>query len=98
MQNIRERIDHVIDIFRQTGRHDVMIGLTHADWDVLCAILIDMADLDHEDPRLTRNSYQGVPIITLHDSDKSFVGHDLSSGHERRFPLEALQPMDLEPA
>ncbi len=98
MQNIRERIDHAVEVFRQTGRHDIMIGLTHADWDKLCAILIKVANSTHEDPLLTKNSYRGVPIVGLHDGEKSFVGHDHASGHERRFPLDALQPLELEPA
>ena len=98
MQTIRERIDHAVEVFHQTGRRDIVIGLTHADWDELCALLIEAAGSDHHDPCLTKNSYEGVPIIGLDDGHKSFVGHDYSGLGERRFPLEALQPLDLTPA
>ena len=98
MQDIAERIRHAVDVFRQTGRCNLVIGLTHADWDEFCAVLIDKMGASHADPVLTKNDYDGVPILSLGERQKSFVGHDYGSTSERRFPLETLQPLEAEPA
>ena len=95
MRNTLEQLDHALDIFRTAGRHDLIIGLTPADWDALCALVADRPAVEHDDPGLTRNSYRGVPIVSLAANDRSFVGHDHDGPAERRFPLNVLMPMEV---
>ncbi len=95
MRNTLEQLDHALDIFRTAGRHDLIIGLTPADWDALCALVADRPAAEHDDPGLTRNSYRGVPIVSLAANDRSFVGHDHDGPAERRFPLNVLMPMEV---
>ncbi len=92
MQTIKERIDHTLDVFRAQKRDDVVIGLTAADWDELCAMVIEDHDHTHEDPKLTRDAYDGVAIRHL-TAGPSFVAHDAGSAHERKFPVEVLEPV-----
>ena len=98
MRDFHDRIEHAIDVFRQTNRHNIFIGLNHADWDELCAVLMEKIGSSHQDPTLTRNSYGGIPIVMLGDSQKSFIGHDHGCRAERRFPLEALASLAMTPA
>ncbi len=90
MQTIKQRIDHTLDVFRQLRRRDVIIGLSDADWDELCAQVIEDHDRTHDDPVLTRNAYDGTPIMHLKDGQTSFVAHDFANEHERKFPLDVL--------
>jgi len=90
MQTIKERIDHTLDVFRQQKRRDVIVGLTPPDWDELCALVIADHDFTHEDPKLTRDKYDGVPIRHL-PCGPSFVAHDAGAETERRFPVEVLE-------
>ncbi len=90
MQTIKERLDHTLDVFRQLKRRTVVIGLTAADWDELCAVVIEDHNASHDDPRLTRDAYDGVPIRHLANGP-SFVAHDYGLPAERRFPVEVLE-------
>ncbi len=90
METIKERIDHTLDVFRRQKRRDVVIGLTAADWDELCATVIEDHNASHEDPRLTRDAYDGVAIRHL-TKGPSFVAHDAGKAGERRFPVEVLE-------
>jgi len=92
MQTIKERVDHTLDVFRQLKRRNVVIGLTSNDWDELCAQVIEDHNSTHEDPKLTRDAYDGVPIRHL-SGGPSFVAHDFGSAAERRFPVEVLEPV-----
>ena len=92
MQTIKERIDHTLDVFRQLKRQTVVIGLTATDWDELCAVVIEDHNASHEDPKLTRDAYDGVAIRHL-GTGPSFVAHDFGTAHERRFPVEVLEPV-----
>ncbi len=94
MPNTLEQIDHAIDVFRQAGRGDLIIGLTPADWDAICAAVIERAEPRHDDPGLTRDSYRDVRIVHLDPDSQSFVGHDYHGSSERHFPLNVLAPMD----
>ncbi len=93
MQTIDTTIDHAVSVFQRTDRPNIVIGLTHGDWDELCAILIDRTEQDHADPRLTKSSYKGLRVIMLDDNQLSFVAHDFGQAHEHRFPIEALEPV-----
>ena len=90
MQTIKDRIDHTLDVFRQQKRGNLIIGLTPPDWDELCATVIEDHDATHEDPKLTRDKYDGVAIRHIPDG-QSFVAHDAGSAHERRFPVAVLE-------
>ena len=90
MQTIKQRIDHTLNVFHAQKRHDVVIGLTPADWDELCAMVIEDHDYTHEDPRLTRDAYDGVAIRHV-TTGPSYVAHDSGTPHERRFPIEVLE-------
>ncbi len=90
MDTIKERIDHTLDVFRRQKRRDVVIGLTPPDWDELCATVIEDHNASHEDPRLTRDAYDGIPIRHL-TGGQSFVAHDAGKAGERRFPVAVLE-------
>lgn len=90
METIKERIDHTLDVFRRQKRRDIVIGLTSPDWDELCAVVIEDHNASHEDPKLTRDAYDGVAIRHL-SAGPSFVAHDANTAHERRFPLDVLE-------
>jgi len=90
METIKERIDHTLSVFRRQKRRDVVIGLTAADWDELCAMVIEDHNASHEDPKLTRDAYDGVAIRHL-GAGPSFVAHDVGSVNERRFPVDVLE-------
>ena len=90
MDTIKERIDHTLDVFRQQKRRDVVIALTPIDWDELCAVVIEDHNATHEDPRLTRDAYDGVPIRHL-TGGQSFVAHAANTANERRFPVDVLE-------
>ena len=90
MQTIKERIDHTLDIFRGQKRREIVIGLTPLDWDELCAVVIEDHNASHDDPKLTRDAYDGVPIRHL-ATGPSFVAHDAGAAHERRFPVAVLE-------
>lgn len=90
MDTIKERIDHTLDVFRRQKRRGVVIGLTAPDWDELCAVVIEDHNASHEDPKLTRDAYDGVAIRHL-GVGPSYVAHDANSANERRFPVEVLE-------
>ncbi len=90
MQTIKERIDHTLEVFRRQKRRDLIIGLTPSDWDELCAVVIEDHNATHDDPKLTRDAYDGVPIRHL-TGGPSFVAHDIGTAIERRFPIEVLE-------
>jgi hypothetical protein len=90
MQTIKERIDHTLDVFRHLKRQNIIVGLTASDWDELCARVIEDHNATHEDPKLTRDAYEGVPIRHL-SAGPSFVAHDFGTPAERRFPVEVLE-------
>ena len=96
MHTIKQRIDHTLDVFRQFNRRDVVLGLTPADWDLLCALVIEAHAIGRDEPKLTRDVYDGVPIRHLGIGLTSFIAYDFASPVERRFPLEVLEV--LEPA
>ena len=90
MQTIKERIDHTLEVFRRQKRRDFVIGLTPPDWDELCAVVIEDHNATHDDPKLTRDAYDTVPIRHL-TGGPSFVAHDTGTVNERRFPIEVLE-------
>ncbi len=90
METIKQRIDHTLDVFRRQKRRGITIGLTAGDWDELCAEVITDHDATHLEPKLTRDAYDGVTIRHI-AAGPSFVAHDSGTGHERRFPVEALE-------
>ncbi len=90
METIKERIDHTLKVFRRQKRRDVVIGLTAGDWDELCATVIEDHNASHEDPKLTRDAYDGVAIRHLM-AGPSFVAHDMGTVNERRFPVDVLE-------
>ena len=90
MQTIKERIDHSLEVFRRQKRRDLTIGLTPPDWDELCAVVIEDHNATHDDPKLTRDAYDGVAIRHLMKGP-SFVAHDMNTINERRFPIEVLE-------
>jgi hypothetical protein len=92
MQTIDTYIDHAVSVFQRTNRPNIVVGLTHADWDELCAVLIERHEHDHDDPLLTKSSYKGLRVVMLDDNQLSFVAHDYGRPTERRFPLETLAP------
>lgn len=94
MQTIKQRIDHTLEVFRRLQRRDVIIGLSDTDWDDLCAQVIEDHDRTHDDPALTRNAYDGMPILRLRDGQASFIAHDFGGLHERKFPLDVLAVVD----
>lgn len=93
MQTIKQRIDHALDVFRKQARQDMVIALTPSDWDSLCADVIGDHDRTQEEPHLTRDTYDGVPIRHLPAGQGSFVAHDTGAHTERRFPVEVLEPV-----
>ncbi len=93
MQTVKQRIDHALEIFRQQRRRGLMIGLTAPEWDDLCADVIEEHSAHGGDPRLTRDSYDGVPIRHYALDQMSFVAHDFGTPNERRFPVEVLEPV-----
>jgi hypothetical protein len=93
MRNIKSCIDHTLEVFKRHGRHDIVIGLTPADWDELCALVIEDHVVRDTMPALTRDAYDGTPIRHLSSGGHSFVAHDFGSDAERRFPVEVMEPV-----
>lgn len=93
MQTIKQAIDHAVEVFRAGHREAIVIGLTAADWDRLCAEVMTAHNATHQDLNLTRDAYDDVPIRHLEAGQTSFVAHDTDSHAERRFPVAILEPV-----
>ena len=92
MRSAVEQIDQSIDFFRATGREGLVIGLTRADWEGLCAVMIKRRGGKRIDFRLEvglpQILYDGVMMIRLADGMESFVGFGYGTPGEQRFKLE----------
>ncbi len=98
MHTIKQRIDHTLDVFRQFSRQDIVVGLTPADWDALCALVLDEYVARRAVQRLTRDTYDGMAIYHLSSEQTSFVAHDFGTAAQRKFPLDVLEDVELTTA
>ncbi len=99
MRNAVEQIDQSIDFFRETGREGLVIGLTRADWEGLCAVMLKRRGGKRIDFRLDDGLpqivYDGVSIIRLADGMESFVGFGYGTPDEQRFRLEKAKAPEV---
>ena len=100
MRSAVEQLDQSIDFFRETGRVDLVIGLTRADWEGLCAVMIKRRGGKRIDFRLDLGLpqilYDGVTIVRLADGMESFVGFGYGGPNEQRFVLEKTSPPQVK--